>query len=331
MSDRICEKEHYGLIRLGNNSFNDNDEEGADLAFVFQLGIIFLSFSILCTIIACLCKNKFSRLVYALSAVILLSMSIYYFVQFGVHVHNKPISVAYALSQYVTKSVRTKPLMDVSDVYPRHTEFEEAFGDIQREALDAANNHPELWPLTRDTFSGKENYGIGNDVKKDSQGAEIGWRFFLVSIGEKITPGAQTYLPKLAALMKKHTDRMVSCGLSMLPPGVRIPPHVGYSKSLIRYMLPLELPTELDKCFLCLNGKDEHWELGKSFVFDDCFEHSVHNDSSQRRIVLYADLLREVPGRPWFSWLTSFLFRYVIHDSPAVKAEIRRTEYLVKK
>lgn len=327
MSDVVCQLEHFERTTAATNSWNHNDDEGQDVSFLFTVGMLATTFFILCVIIACQSRNRKLKLLFGLIALGFLTVAIVFFAKFGMHVNEKPISLVYALSHYITKAVRTKPKLNPSDVFPGHVDFEQNFAQIQSEVLKLAEND-ESWPLTKTTFSGA-NEGI-SEVHTDAvTGKEIGWRIFMVSVGDNFSPRAEEVLPTLTSLIKKHKDKMVSCAISMLPPQVRIPPHVGYSKAVIRYMLPIELPVDNEQCFLCTNGVAEHWELGKSFAFDDCFIHSVHNDTSQRRIVIYADILREVAARPWLSFFSKFVFKNIVQNSDAVKKELARTEYLI--
>ncbi len=287
----ICQMEHIGKISHNNNSWNHNDDEGQDVSNLLGIALTTSVFFGLCLTITLLLKNKFMKVLFGLVSLGLFAVSIAFFVQFGMHVGEKPISMVYFLSHYLTKVVRTQPRLNADDVFPGHIDFENDYKSIQTEVLELAEKE-DMWPLTKNIF-GNGNEVIGGDVSIDANtGKEVGWRFFMISVGDKFSPQAEVLLPTLTRLIKKHKDVMVSCAISMLPPHVKIPPHVGYSKAVVRYMLPIELPTEQNRCFMCLNGKDEHWELGKSFAFDDCFIHSVHNDSSQRRIVIYADVLR---------------------------------------
>ncbi len=328
MSSTVCALEHKGDIKLDNNSFNHNDKNGEIFAQNALIAFLAFTYFFLCFLLAICITNRPLKLMFILLTLALLAVFIAFTVKVSQEACNNPIVVAYALSQYITKVVRTNPLLNPDDVFPGHRDFEAEFESIQKEVLTLAEQE-DAWPLTKTTF-GDANSGIGNDVRVDPEtGKEIGWRLFMVSVGEKFSPRAEELLPTLTKLVKKHNDKMVSCALSMLPPHVAIPPHVGYAKSVIRYMLPVELPSQTDACFLCLNGNSEQWQLGKSFCFDDCFIHSVHNDSSQRRIVVYCDILREVHQKPLLTKMTKWVFKHCIQNTEPVKKELQRTEYLV--
>lgn len=321
-----CNLEHQGRIKSGNDSWNHNDTEGQELNTQFVIILIFIVVFFLCLSILFYVHHKFLRVLLILLCLGALGVVIAFAVQMGEHIKNKPISAIYAFSHHVTRAVRTNPRLNPNDVFPGHVDFEKAFPEIQKEILALAAQE-DAWPLTKTTF-GQSNYGVASDIRQDAvTGKEIGWRLFIVSIGDQFTPRSRELLPVLTDLVQKHKERLVSCAISLLPPKVRIPPHVGYTKSVIRYMLPIELPKS--HCFLCLNGESEMWELGKSFCFDDCFPHSVHNDSEERRIVLYCDILREVHSKPILTKLSKWFFTNFVQHSSAVKDELRRTEYLV--
>ncbi len=325
--ETCCSLEHQGQTKPDNDSWNHNDDEGRELTCQITIGVSFFLVFLLCLIIACCVTSKGLKAFFFLLTIAALAVFIAFSVQVGQKVQSKPIVVAYALSQYVTKSCRTNPRLNPDDVFPEHVEFETKFPEIQKEVMLLAQQE-DVWPLTKTTFGGA-NSGIGTDIQIDEKtGKETGWRIFMVSVGEKFTPRAEELLPTLTSLVRKHNGKMVSCAISMLPPHVCIPPHVGYAKSVIRYMLPLEVPKE-EGCFLCLNGEAYKWEQGKSFCFDDCFPHSVRNDTSERRIVVYCDILREVHSKPVLTKISKFVFQNFVQNSQAVKDELARTEYLV--
>lgn len=335
----ICELEHQGSIKTDNNSWNQNDTAGEELATKLTLCVVFAILFLFCIVLILSTQHyrKLLKAFFIILALAFLGAFIAYAVQTGETIKHNPITVIYGFSQYVTKLVRTNPRLNPPDVFPGHVDFENNFLEIQKEVLTLADQKGGEWPLMHTTF-GSHNSGFRQPEEEGKEGKEdgkegskeiIGWRWFMVSVGERFSPKAEELLPTLTSVIKKNQDRVVSCALSMLPPGVRIPAHTGYTKAVVRYMLPVEVPSTPNSCFLCLNGQAHEWELGKSFAFDDTFTHSVYNNSTQRRIVVYCDILREIPAQPLFTRLSHWFVKNFIQDSAIVKAELGRTEYLV--
>lgn len=77
--------------------------------------------------------------------------------------------------------------------------------------------------------------------------------------------------------------RPVEVLLSILKPKTKIPPHYGTSNARLTVHLPLVAP---EGCYLRAGHEERPVEAGKTFFFDDSFDHEARNDSDQVRIVL---------------------------------------------
>jgi beta-hydroxylase len=58
----------------------------------------------------------------------------------------------------------------------------------------------------------------------------------------------------------------------------------------------LKVPDPPESCGFKLDGKTVHWEIGKSFMFDQTYRHEAWNNSDEVRIVLLLDVLRPLPS-----------------------------------
>jgi aspartyl/asparaginyl beta-hydroxylase (cupin superfamily) len=237
-------------------------------------------------------------------------------------VYQKPIRVLYAGSYILSRAVRTPPVLDPYLYFPASVEFEQAYSAIRSEMVDGILPHQDKLAFTRDTFGVQNNY-IGSD---NNNGGDA-WRLFVIKVGNHVSPAAPKVCPTLLALLNKHSDQIMSCSLSILPPGTHIPQHVGYHKGVLRYMLGIEIPQDLENIYLCANDKRVTWQDGKSIMFDDTYPHKVYNNTAKRRVVLYMDIVRPMPSESLNS-----LNRWLIHqmqDSQAVKDEVKKTEILL--
>jgi beta-hydroxylase len=63
-----------------------------------------------------------------------------------------------------------------------------------------------------------------------------------------------------------------------------------------------------------------HWEEGKVVLFDDTYEHEVHNDTDELRAVLFIDIDRPMDRLGTF--FNGIIFR-LIQASPYVRAPIK--------
>lgn len=92
--------------------------------------------------------------------------------------------------------------------------------------------------------------------------------------------------------------------ISVLEPGMYIPPHYGVTKFVHRYHYGLSVP-EGDTC-LNLQGAHIKWINGQGIIWDDTVLHSAHNYTNERRVIIFADVERELP-KPYL-YIGRFLY-----------------------
>jgi len=95
---------------------------------------------------------------------------------------------------------------------------------------------------------------------------------------------------------------------SVLEPHKKIPMHRGEYKGMLRCHLGVIVP-EPEKCYIVVDGIRKHWREGECLFFDDTFPHYAVNESDQRRVVLFIDILRQYPF-PLNKW-NEFIFRQI--------------------
>jgi aspartate beta-hydroxylase len=79
--------------------------------------------------------------------------------------------------------------------------------------------------------------------------------------------------------------------LSWLAPGSRVRPHCGRTNAQLRVHLGIRVPPGP---VLRVGGRELRWQEGRCLVFDDSFEHEVHHDGDEPRLILLMDVLN--PG-----------------------------------
>ena len=234
----------------------------------------------------------------------------------------RPISIVHAASAIVGSSVRTPPVLDAHKLFSGAVEFEEKFVELKEEIMQLEEGSI---PLTRSTFDGENEY-IGQDVRTEEDGKEIGWRVFTVCVGPHISEKARTACPTLVRLLEKYSAEVKSCAISILPSHTKIPQHVGYYKGVIRYMLPIKVPVDRENVYICVNKTKIVWEEGKSVMFDDTYPHKVFNRTDEHRIVIYMDIIRPLSSW-WLNMLNAFMIR-LTQNAPTMLAEIKKTEQI---
>jgi len=161
-------------------------------------------------------------------------------------------------------------------------ELEDNWKTIKKEFddLNTALFHP--WPEAN-LFVKDGNRGEGWDV------------FGLYAFGKKHHRNIKL-CPETARIVEKIPG-LSTAAFSILRPGAKILPHVGYygySEMVLRCHLGLYVPPQED-CWLHVGEKRQSWEEGKCMVFDDTYVHSAVNLSNITRVILLLDFSTGVP------------------------------------
>ena len=95
---------------------------------------------------------------------------------------------------------------------------------------------------------------------------------------------------------------------SVLSPHSKIKIHRGFFKGIIRFHLGLATPNS-DDCFIVVDNKKYSWRDGEAVLLDDTFLHYVENNSDQKRIILFCDIVRPTQG--YAKILNEFLIKFM--------------------
>jgi hypothetical protein len=121
-----------------------------------------------------------------------------------------------------------------------------------------------------------------------------GWSaFYLIKDGVTVAENAARCPVTIAALhdvpLCRIDNRTPSVLISLLRPGVRIPPHHGFMNARLICHLPLLVPPQ---CALRVGNETRAWHEGQVVIFDDSMEHEAWNLSQEPRAVLIFDVWR---------------------------------------
>jgi beta-hydroxylase len=97
---------------------------------------------------------------------------------------------------------------------------------------------------------------------------------------------------------------------SILSPGKYVPPHRGPYNGVLRLHLGLVIPEPRERCWIRVADQTRTWEEGKALLFDDSYEHEVHNDTDGLRVVLFVDFRR--PCRGFADWLNRLILKSAV-------------------
>ena len=124
------------------------------------------------------------------------------------------------------------------------------------------------------------------------------WKvFILYGFGES-NPKNCARCPDTTRLLQA-VPGLQSAWFSILAPRYHIPRHRGVTKGVLRVHLGLKVPVRREDCTMEVDRTRVAWEEGKSFVFDDFYEHEVWNNTDEERAILLFDFVRPMtlPGR----------------------------------
>lgn len=138
------------------------------------------------------------------------------------------------------------------------------------------------------------NGGLGLMPVEEPLVATGGWDIAMFYEGGMRFDATCERFPGIARLIDDGPEEIREAGvvmLSWLHPGTYIVPHCGFSNARLRVHLPLRTAAGAT---MRVAGQSLEWERGRCLVFDDSFEHEVHHDGSEPRLVLLVDMFH--PG-----------------------------------
>ena len=199
--------------------------------------------------------------------------------------------------------------------YPWLDAFDAATDEIRAEARAALAQAPEGFVPYISKLP-----GMPIDQWRELNNSKRWSTFFLMRNGSPVDEHLAR-CPKTAALLKDAPlcdipGHAPTAFFSVLAPRTRIPPHTGVSNARFIVHLPLIVPPG---CMYRVGAERRPWVEGKSWVFDDTFEHEAINDSDEPRIVLIFDVWNcflTPPERDLVAAVTAGVQAYEEGESP---------------
>ena len=104
--------------------------------------------------------------------------------------------------------------------------------------------------------------------------------------------GTSSSLPTLRRIVDIMGEDVSLLHVSIFLPGTSLPRHMGISKGVLRYHYGLQIPE--GQTGMTINDQPFKWTQGEGVVFDDTLPHTSFNHTEKPRMVIFADLPRDL-------------------------------------
>ena len=117
------------------------------------------------------------------------------------------------------------------------------------------------------------------------------WKsFFLIGYGYRFDHNCAR-CPQTTKILEQIPG-LNSGFFSIMEAGTEIPTHRGVTKAVLTCHLGLVIPNPKGTCAIKVRDETYHWQLGKTLVFDDTFQHEAWNHSNSERVILLLQFKR---------------------------------------
>lgn len=175
-------------------------------------------------------------------------------------------------------------------VFPAARELEERFPALRAE-IDAL--------LEKRTIPA---YGAFDPVRAAQVSEE--WKLYYAYMYGQSNELARAEVPTLLSFAQSRPE-VVNAFVSILDPGVELPPHKDPYAGVLRYHLGVRVPRE-NPPHIRLDQDRHTWKEGEGRVLDVSVEHEVVNTSEEPRVVVIIDFRRPM------GFFASALNRYML-------------------
>ncbi|WP_033950071.1 aspartyl/asparaginyl beta-hydroxylase domain-containing protein [Streptomyces sp. CNQ431] len=175
-------------------------------------------------------------------------------------------------------------------VFPAARELEERFPALRAE-IDAL--------LEKRTIPA---YGAFDPVRAAQVSEE--WKLYYAYMYGQSNELAREEVPTLLSFAQSRPE-VVNAFVSILDPGVELPPHKDPYAGVLRYHLGVRVPRE-NPPHIRLDQDRHTWKEGEGRVLDVSVEHEVANTSEEPRVVVIIDFRRPM------GFFASALNRYML-------------------
>lgn len=200
-----------------------------------------------------------------------------------------------SFSRYIALFSKNTSVMDKAKDFPAYRDFDSNWEAIKSEMESYILNNWNALPSFDDIDENQKDL-IENDHHQ--------WKVLVLKMyGQCLNSHVS---PTLAALLKKYDHSISSAIFSCMEAKKHIPAHTGPNKAILRYTLPLKVPSQ-GEAYLIVDGKKLSLKVGEGILWDDTYLHEAVNASDQVRIALLLDIKRKMPKH--VDWVYEFVLK----------------------
>lgn len=221
------------------------------------------------------------------------------------------LAIMNVILMFICKNSPIFNTYDKSILFPYSEVIESNFDIIQNEYITYEDKYNSKIQCT---YNQTPAFKIGEKIKNKC------WRMIMLKKAGQFTDEGLLHFPFTCQVCDNNVIH--NAFFSILDPNVNIPPHIGYYKGYLRYHLGVIIPEENGKRpFINVGGSTYFWKDSQGVLFDDMFYHFVYNPTSQRRVVLYIDLIRPLEGM--LGKINNIIIKSIEHN-PFIKYFVSR-------
>lgn len=135
---------------------------------------------------------------------------------------------------------------------------------------------------------------ISPETAPDKYFKNANWNVFFLKAYNKVIEENALRCPTTYKVISKN-KKIVTAMFSILPPNSEMDFHRGPYKGVLRCLFKIKLEDKKGDVGLIVRDKQKQWKETECVIFDDTLIHKAWNKSTGTRVVLFLDLIRDLP------------------------------------
>lgn len=201
----------------------------------------------------------------------------------------QPRVIALPSTIYFLTTQKNEAFPCIERHFPNHVLFSDQWKKIADEYISYSNSLSDQGKMMKsmfDTDPVNVYAGLADSDRK--------WKMVMLKHSDRFTDQAD-YFPETKKWLQQCPE-IARAMFSVFEGKTTLKPHHALSKTVIRYLLGLIVPTDPTP-YLIVDGIKREFGQGKEIFFDDTHTHTSVNPNSQQRVVLFLDINRKTKSK----------------------------------